>query len=412
MNLMARPDLLIISSEFPPKKNPEADHTKKLCLELSKRGISVEAVVSSKISSSEKHKYNFVINDIMKKWNWFECFKLTSLIFRRRPRAILIIYVYHMYNRNIMITALPFLIKTVLKGCRVVTQFEYFSGAIFSRVYPAIARRIVSKIYNFIWQNGLFCSDHLIFLSEISQLEAGSVNKMIFKKSLVLPVAPFFTPPSLEELQEYKSKRGAKLNIDSGTKVILYYGYLYYGKGIEYLIEAVKLLRQENYKIKVLLLGGAIEYNALLNRALNYIFELKEMIKNYGLQDLFIWQGIKAGEEASEYIACADMAVFPFESGLRANNSSFATVICHGVPVIVTKNEVIPDNFFINSDYVLFCKQRDPLDLVKKLKFLLDNEEERAILARRSLEFSRLAFNWDDIVSKILEVLQLNTKRP
>lgn len=124
-----------------------------------------------------------------------------------------------------------------------------------------------------------------------------------------------FNKTSLVEQLELKKKIGIK----DGEKVILLYGRLDKIKGHQYMLEALKLLTNTNYR--VIFPGENPEYKTFL----------LEIIKKYNLEDKIIFPGYISGRE---YLSITDLMVLP--SVIDGVSYAFLETISMGVPVIRT----------------------------------------------------------------------------
>lgn len=125
-----------------------------------------------------------------------------------------------------------------------------------------------------------------------------------------------FTKTTDEEQVDLKKK----LRIKDGEKVILLYGRLDKIKGHEFLLEALKLVKNTNYR--VVFPGENPDYkNSLI-----------EFIKTNKLEDRIIFPGFINGRE---YLSITDLMVLPSQKD--GVSYAFLETISMGVPVIRTK---------------------------------------------------------------------------
>jgi len=411
-----RPDVLVVSSEFPPSNVPETDHAVKLCNQLAKKGFKLELITSKRAPAPDKQKYDYAIHDCIKRWSWTETVKLVNMIVSRRPCCLFILYVSHMYYFNKMILFLPLLIKMRLRNCRIVTQFENTAYPIFIKT-PLNKKRLQGKILKriaycipiaFRFGSLIPASDHIITLCEQHRKAILGSKQKLLAKSSVISSPPFEDTPDQSKIAALRKYR-EELGIDSETTVLCFFGFLYQGKGIEYLIEAVKMIRDKGHKIKVLLIGGivGIEYGSHAKFSQLYVEKLQGLLKKYNLEDLFILTGrIQSEAEVSQYIACGDIAVFPLDQGIRLNNGSYITVALHGLPVVTTRS-ADTDESFIDKENILLCEPKNPGGLYEKVLYLIKNPDEKLRLSKNSLKFAKQNFSLESIVVKTMQALNL-----
>ena len=143
-----------------------------------------------------------------------------------------------------------------------------------------------------------------------------------------------------------------------GKKRILFIGGLYPRKGVEYLIEAVKILSQERKDFIVEIIG----YGPFRQR-------YERLVNEYGLTDVVKFLGRVSDEEKIKALKNCDFFVLP---SLYEN---FGIVLIEamacGKPVITTSSGGQVE--FINESNGLLVKPKDVKALANAIKFMLDN---------------------------------------
>ena len=169
--------------------------------------------------------------------------------------------------------------------------------------------------------------------------------------------------PIIEEKNQLKKK----LNIIIGLKVVLFVGSFVKGKGVESLLNCWKNFDEDHI---LLLIGEGEEYNNYLNIIKQNGYKNVRIIPFLNKNDLF------------DYYRLSDLFVFPTHSdvwGLVINEA-----MASGLPVITTNNclsglELIKDNGFL-------YEQEDEMDLIKKMKMILNDDLLRKEAGGKSLE--------------------------
>lgn len=138
--------------------------------------------------------------------------------------------------------------------------------------------------------------------------------------------------PNLLNLEPFKSMPGTKLARDAfpmfgtGDPVLLYLSRLHYKKGVEHLINAIRLLRDEGNHHRLLIAGDGDS---------EYVQSLKRLVEQHGLQEHVAFLGLVVGDLKISLFQAADIFVLP------TSQENFGFVIYEslaaGTPVVTTK---------------------------------------------------------------------------
>jgi len=139
-------------------------------------------------------------------------------------------------------------------------------------------------------------------------------------------------------------------------------------KGLKYLIEAAKILKNDGLNFKIIIIGDGAIRN-----------ELERQIKNYGLTADVLLVGAKVN--AAAYLKAFDIYVISsLKEGLPF---SLLEAMAAGLPIITTDvggiKEIITD-----QKNGLLIKPAKPQELAEKIKYLLNNRELADQLARQA----------------------------
>lgn len=180
-----------------------------------------------------------------------------------------------------------------------------------------------------------------------------------------------------------------KLGIKNNEKVILLYGRLDKIKGHEYLLDSLRLLKNDNYK--VIFPGQNPEYKKYL----------EDIIRNYNLGERIIFPGFVNGQE---YLSISDLMVLPSEKdGL---SFAFIETITMGVPVIRTNTG---DYSKYVKDLCFWVNYGEVESLAQLIDEFLDGDEkfsEKAALAQKEsgrFGVENMVNDYYDIYCSILE---------
>lgn len=213
-----------------------------------------------------------------------------------------------------------------------------------------------------------------------------------------LPVAPekiiaiAEAPKSLVSHSELSS---GNLKLKT-SKYFLHIGVFEKRKNLVVLIEAFHLLRQEGYlDYSLVLAGQASPKNDMDGSA-----DIVQAIHQYGLEEYVILPGYVSDQDLAWYYQHAELYVFP------SINEGFGLPVLeafqYGLPVLVANNTCLPE---VGSDAVLPFNPKDSIDLVAKIKTIIDDPTYKAaLIARGKLRLQD--FSWKKTANELLELFK------
>ncbi|KGE71122.1 hypothetical protein DC28_12795 [Spirochaeta lutea] len=158
----------------------------------------------------------------------------------------------------------------------------------------------------------------------------------------------------------------------------MYLSNLIKNKGIEDLLRAVSLLRNES--IELVFVGGMVDVNQAW---------FDNRVNRYGIENITFYLGPKYGLAKEAIYESSDIFVLP------THHDCFPLVIIeamsHGLPIISTKVGAIPDILIDEFDSYLI-DPGDHMELFRKLRQLVTNPDLRRKFGKRA--FSRYEKNF------------------
>jgi glycosyltransferase involved in cell wall biosynthesis len=135
-----------------------------------------------------------------------------------------------------------------------------------------------------------------------------------------------------QKIAERRAQLLQALNLPKDTFLIMYHGAIMPGRGVEHLLETVKL----NSKIALVILG---------NGAKTYVSGIKEQIQSSGVSDRVLLHEAVPHEELWEYVGAADVGMVTVQNVCRSyyymlpnkffeNIQSLTPVICSDFPEV------------------------------------------------------------------------------
>ncbi len=220
------------------------------------------------------------------------------------------------------------------------------------------------------------------------------------KKIVIIP--PGVDPHRFYQIPEDEAKDFVGLKNED--RMILFVGRIEPLKGIDTLIEAMAILRDQGFFQKnpfyLAVIGGdPVEERDLVSGEMTRLQELRE---KYQLADLVTFLGKKAQDTLPYYYSAAEVVVVPsfYESfGMVALES----MAC-GTPVIASQVGGLA--FLVQDGETGFTvPSDDPVALAEKLAVLLGDSELRARMGQRSAEFAR-QYAWENINERVIALYQ------
>jgi glycosyltransferase involved in cell wall biosynthesis len=188
--------------------------------------------------------------------------------------------------------------------------------------------------------------------------------------------------------------------------IVMFFGFLHPVKGLPRLIEAAAYLRSAYPDLRVVLAGGCESHSVAGSEAVRLREALEGAARRHGVNTNVVITGYLPESQISRLLQAADVAVFPFESGVTLKSSSLLAALSHDVPTIATwanRQDAHAD------DAVLWIPPRDTVALVAAIERVLTDDAlaEQMRRAGRALiahhEWPRIAALHAEIYWGVLE---------
>jgi glycosyltransferase involved in cell wall biosynthesis len=195
----------------------------------------------------------------------------------------------------------------------------------------------------------------------------------------------------LEEFEPIdKNEARERLGLDQDRPCLLYVGRLHEGKGVQYLIEALKYIHEENPDLKLVLVGDGPHKEKF--RVMSESLEIGESVK---------FTGWVKPEELLLYYSAADIFVFP------SLDEPWGVVILEALacqkPVIATFTGCVPKLADEFKDCLFIIPKASALDIKKAISQTLPRVEE---ISRKISREELRKYSWDDITKNTLNTYE------
>ncbi len=163
------------------------------------------------------------------------------------------------------------------------------------------------------------------------------------------------------------------------------------GKGIQTLVEALRMLRYRGEPARLLLIGGEADPEPRARPG--FRATLLRQIREAGLQDHVTWTGYLDNADTSAAIACCDMMVMPFTAGANARNSSLMACLAQGSVTITTT----PQHAELLPAELPTVPPQDPVALANLVQATFHSPEIQQ-KARQAATAAIRGRTWDDVI--------------
>lgn len=162
-------------------------------------------------------------------------------------------------------------------------------------------------------------------------------------------------------------------------------------KNFEVLLEAVSLLRADDYSLDLVIVGrtAVTSYRDKLNR----------MVRDLGLEANVTFHGQVEHERLPGYYSRADAFVLP--SKVESFGLTLLEAMASSTPVVASKRSSIPE---VTDDAASLFDPRDPEDLADKVRRIISTDTlNQEMIDRGQRRASR--FDWERSIEQTLELL-------
>jgi glycosyltransferase involved in cell wall biosynthesis len=195
-----------------------------------------------------------------------------------------------------------------------------------------------------------------------------------------------FVIPNGISINNYGENQSDDIYHSNNEKIILYVGTLRSIKGINYLIEAMKIISQNCLNTKLLLVGDGEERKSLEN-----------LVDELDLNQHITFVGRVSNEDVPKYMAASDVFVLPSLS------EGFPNVILEamasGLPIVTTKIRGLPE---IVKDGIngFLVEPENPGEIAENVIYLLKNTEIAHTISENNKKDVE-QYAWENVVKEI-----------
>jgi glycosyltransferase involved in cell wall biosynthesis len=260
------------------------------------------------------------------------------------------------------INLVPFGMASVLTRSKFIPVVTGLLGYSLETI-PRPFREILQSLLKIIFRR----SDNILSISS-------SVRKELLDDFQVAPEKVLDYKYTISSIFNPKVPKDLKKILNPNGPIILATSRVSPEKGLNFLIDALRVVRKKFPTVKVVIKGSSNKKYEML---------LKRLVDEYGLQPNIAFLGFSPYAEMPEYVACADLFVLPSVS--EGLGISILEAMAIGVPVVSTYVGGIPD--LIKDDYNgLLVHPGNPEALAEAIIRVLSDKSLANRLSKTALE--------------------------
>ena len=199
----------------------------------------------------------------------------------------------------------------------------------------------------------------------------------------------------------------------------LFFGYIFPGKGIEGLLEALVLLRQRNEAVFSdvhLTIAGGSSPSMMLRGQTDYLGQLRQLVDELGLNESVGFETDLPEARLPELIQAHHAMILPYEDSRKlsllgrylGSSGAAAWAIASGRGLLVTDARCMPEE--IEAGNGVFFLQRNPAALADLLEQIVGNREciEDWAACAKQLAITR---SWQNVCQQFVRVFKASIQK-
>jgi len=317
----------------------------------------------------------------------FVSLKKLNIFLYKRPRCKILHIQYHnnLYKRNLYLFLLPLICR--LKNIKLLTTFHNLYG-----------KSIISKICMII----LILFSNRCILTSQEDISALTKVSPLFKNKLdfipVLPNIPYIPIDKNVARQEIFKRH----HLPSDTILLSYFGFFCWGKGLPTIFKAIRILKNKDYKVKILLIG---DQKKEFQNFQNY---LKTLALKLNIEDSLIWTGFLESQDLALHLTASDIYVVPYDTGLSTCRGTFLVGFLYRLPVISTFPQVEYKEF-IHKQNIYLISPKNAWELAHAIIEISKNPFLKNKLSSEANKIIK-KFNWENVAREHLKIYKNLTR--
>jgi len=401
-------------SSFPPSKDGLAIYTYKLCKAMTDVDKDVEILVAANIDESSVDMVRMKVVKAIDSNSFLYPFKLLQAFIRQKPDVIHCQHEFWLYGRGVYSLAaiMLLLLLKVLRRPIVMTLHGMASPASFDLNFldeHSMGRRFVAlkRVY-FIFLVKSMIAQSSIVIVHLKVMKNLLVRGYGCKKDKVVVIshgADYQTEPLVDKLDARE-----KLDLPKKGMLLLCFGEIRRGKGLEYAIEAMDGVKGRFPDATLLITGGYFPESS--PKSIGFLDEIRGEVTRLNLSgNVLIRAGFIPEQEVPLLFGASDIVLLPYTDTeiIRASGPLYRA-ISYGVPVISSDSAMFRD-VVKNAESALLARPGDVKELAENIVLLLSNPDLGAKIGSELRRISETCA-WERVAANTLDLYYHFTAKP
>ena len=306
--------VLLISGSLPPMRCGIGDYTAQLAEALAKNSNVTLAVLTDAAARSVSSPRNYEVLAVAHGWAWSDAGRIIQTVRRWKPDIVHMQYPTQGYGRQ----KLPWLVPSLLAalGLRIVlTWHEYFLQESLAQIKGSLL-----NLPNALLPGGL------VVVRPHYQARMAAWYRWLIQHKVFQFIPNASAIPMVTLSADEQAAIRARLAPEERT-LIVFFGFVYPAKGLEYLFHAADPARHHLVLI------------CDLSEADSYQNQILKMTQTPAWAGHVTITGFQPAEEVSRILAAADVVAFPFRDGGGIWNTSLQGAHAQGTFILSTSRE-------------------------------------------------------------------------
>jgi len=365
--------VLMVCPSYPPQEVTcgVGDYTRCLAEELTHHGEQITVLCSSEYRGAARGSVE--VFPRFSRWTLDQALRLTFSSAVPRGDILHLQYTPDLYGPGAGFKLVPLLARLRRRAPPTVVTFHTLTGR---------------SPWSRIWAVLLLASAH----QSISANEevTAMVRRRLPKLSPRLTEIPIGTGVPVHHPDGGDRESGRRLlGLAPGIPLLVHFGLVYPGKGLETLFMALGELVRFRSSIRLAIVGDTRPDSQ------GYRATLEALASRLGVAEAIIWAGRRPEEEVSKILQAADLFVVPYDDGVSIRRGTLMAGLAPGLPVISTTS-ALRSAYLRDGENVALVPPRDPQALAARIASLLGAPDEAAFLGKGARKLAE-RFTWQTI---------------
>ena len=362
--------VLMVCPSYPPQEVTcgVGDHTRCLVEELARQGEDVAVLCSSQYRGTPGGPVPVV--PIFPRWTLDQALRLSFSSAVHRGDILHLQYTPDLYGQRAGFNLVPLLARLRRLGPATVVTFHTLTGGSpWSRVWAVLL---------------LASAHHCISASEEVTSMVRRRAPRLLSRLREIPIGANIPVVQADGAAQEEGHR--LLGVPQGVPLLVHFGLVYPGKGLETLFAALPALLCLQPSMRLVIVGDTRP------EAGQYRANLEAMAKRLGVAPTILWAGRRSVDEVSLILQTANLLVVPYDDGVSIRRSSLIVGLAHGLPTVSTIS-TLPSAYLMDGENIALVPPHDPRALTRRIASLLAAPDEAARLGQGARKLAE-RFSW------------------